>query len=220
MNLVKSLKAGADTPADDSRQATLTDEKGGWGRGHERVLGVPCPRQVSRVHRAALTPLPHAFDRAVSGADKIKLEVLQANALALKAIRERDWSTYSYVGKGNGAEFNGARWLTPVRPSPCRFGAAPLRQICSSSLSCFEPEAKGQLIEGMDFHKFYFDNGRRDRVARLTFFLCPSYANLVPSYSHGLIPLCFLIFSHQFVVPAAAPGSFREEVLEPQVKVC
>ncbi|KAK2178290.1 hypothetical protein NP493_549g00029 [Ridgeia piscesae] len=25
-------------------------------------------------------------------------------------------------------------------------------------LTCFEPEARGNLIEGMDFHKFYFDN--------------------------------------------------------------
>ena len=27
-------------------------------------------------------------------------------------------------------------------------------------LTCFEPEAFGNLIEGMDFHKFYFDNGK------------------------------------------------------------
>lgn len=27
-------------------------------------------------------------------------------------------------------------------------------------LTCFEPEAYGNLIEGMDFHKFYFDNGK------------------------------------------------------------
>ena len=26
-------------------------------------------------------------------------------------------------------------------------------------LTCFEPEARGYMIEGMDFHKFYFDNG-------------------------------------------------------------
>jgi Calcium/calmodulin dependent protein kinase II association domain len=30
-------------------------------------------------------------------------------------------------------------------------------QVCDPSLTCFEPEAVGQLIEGMDFHKFYFD---------------------------------------------------------------
>ena len=28
--------------------------------------------------------------------------------------------------------------------------------LCDPSLSCFEPEAHGYFIEGMDFHKFYF----------------------------------------------------------------
>jgi hypothetical protein len=30
-------------------------------------------------------------------------------------------------------------------------------QLCDPSLTCFEPEAIGQLVEGMEFHKFYFD---------------------------------------------------------------
>jgi calcium/calmodulin-dependent protein kinase (CaM kinase) II len=30
-------------------------------------------------------------------------------------------------------------------------------QLCDPSLTCFEPEALGQLVEGMEFHKFYFD---------------------------------------------------------------
>lgn len=29
--------------------------------------------------------------------------------------------------------------------------------LCDEGLSCFEPEAQGQLVEGLDFHKFYFD---------------------------------------------------------------
>ncbi|HEX3871761.1 MAG TPA: DUF4440 domain-containing protein, partial [Pirellulales bacterium] len=32
-------------------------------------------------------------------------------------------------------------------------------ELCDSTLSCFEPEARGQLVEGMAFHKFYFDLG-------------------------------------------------------------
>ena len=32
-------------------------------------------------------------------------------------------------------------------------------QLCDPTLSAFEPEAKGHLIEGMPFHKFYFDLG-------------------------------------------------------------
>ena len=26
-------------------------------------------------------------------------------------------------------------------------------------LTAFEPEAKGNLVEGLEFHRFYFDNG-------------------------------------------------------------
>ncbi|MCP4079350.1 MAG: DUF4440 domain-containing protein [Planctomycetaceae bacterium] len=31
-------------------------------------------------------------------------------------------------------------------------------KMCDTSLSCFEPEARGQLVHGMKFHQFYFDN--------------------------------------------------------------
>lgn len=31
--------------------------------------------------------------------------------------------------------------------------------LCDPTLSCFEPEARGHLVEGMPFHKFYFDLG-------------------------------------------------------------
>ena len=29
--------------------------------------------------------------------------------------------------------------------------------LCEDSITCFEPEARGQLAIGMPFHKFYFD---------------------------------------------------------------
>ncbi|MED6282424.1 Calcium/calmodulin-dependent protein kinase type II subunit gamma, partial [Characodon lateralis] len=31
-------------------------------------------------------------------------------------------------------------------------------RICDPGLTSFEPEALGNLVEGMDFHKFYFEN--------------------------------------------------------------
>ncbi|XP_071952322.1 calcium/calmodulin-dependent protein kinase type II delta chain-like isoform X2 [Antedon mediterranea] len=40
-------------------------------------------------------------------------------------------------------------------------------KICDPHLTCFEPEAFGNLIHGMDFHKFYFDNARNNK-ARFT----------------------------------------------------
>lgn len=32
-------------------------------------------------------------------------------------------------------------------------------EMCDPSISCFEPEARGQVVLGMPFHKFYFDLG-------------------------------------------------------------
>ena len=34
---------------------------------------------------------------------------------------------------------------------------AAYSELCDPSLTCFEPEALGQLVEGMDFHRFYFE---------------------------------------------------------------
>lgn len=30
-------------------------------------------------------------------------------------------------------------------------------ELCDPSLTCFEPEAVGNLISGLEFHRFYFD---------------------------------------------------------------
>ena len=32
-------------------------------------------------------------------------------------------------------------------------------ELCDPSLTCFEPEARGHLVQGMPFHEFYFELG-------------------------------------------------------------
>jgi calcium/calmodulin-dependent protein kinase (CaM kinase) II len=36
---------------------------------------------------------------------------------------------------------------------------ATYQQLCDPSLTAFEPEAAGHLVQGMEFHRFYFDLG-------------------------------------------------------------
>jgi calcium/calmodulin-dependent protein kinase (CaM kinase) II len=36
---------------------------------------------------------------------------------------------------------------------------ATYQELCDPSLTCFEPEALGQLVEGLAFHRYYFELG-------------------------------------------------------------
>ena len=44
-------------------------------------------------------------------------------------------------------------------------------KICDPGLTSFEPEALGNLVEGMDFHRFYFENRKIDRFGDNCLFL-------------------------------------------------
>lgn len=41
-------------------------------------------------------------------------------------------------------------------------------RLCDVSLTAFEPEACGHLVEGMDFHHFYFDLPKNDSPTQTT----------------------------------------------------
>ena len=36
---------------------------------------------------------------------------------------------------------------------------ATYQELCDPSLTAFEPEAQGQLVQGLSFHRFYFELG-------------------------------------------------------------
>lgn len=35
-------------------------------------------------------------------------------------------------------------------------------RICDHDMTAFEPESLGNIVIGMPFHKFYFDNGKKN----------------------------------------------------------
>lgn len=45
---------------------------------------------------------------------------------------------------------------------------AAYEKLCDPSLSCFEPEAGGHLVEGLEFHRFYFDQEPEGEPGRTT----------------------------------------------------
>lgn len=41
------------------------------------------------------------------------------------------------------------------------------RKLVDPQMTCFEQESNGNLIEGLAFHKFYFDNGMHNELVFL-----------------------------------------------------
>jgi len=42
------------------------------------------------------------------------------------------------------------------------------QELCDPTLTAFEPEGRGHLIQELDFHRFYFDLGRSDAPRNTT----------------------------------------------------
>jgi calcium/calmodulin-dependent protein kinase (CaM kinase) II len=54
---------------------------------------------------------------------------------------------------------------------------ATYQELCAPDLTCFEPEACGQIVEGLPFHKFYFQLGGGSAPANVT--LCQPRVRLM-----------------------------------------
>lgn len=51
--------------------------------------------------------------------------------------------------------------------------------LCDLSLTCFEPEAQGQLVEGMAFHRFYFDRLSEKNAAPVNVTIASPHVRLI-----------------------------------------
>lgn len=82
------------------------------------------------------------------------------------------WAGPGAAGRRGASPKGGGGWRQRVLGAPPHLGLPP-RKICDPGLTSFEPEALGNLVEGMDFHRFYFENcelgagaGKRGRPRR------------------------------------------------------
>ncbi|NUQ60988.1 MAG: DUF4440 domain-containing protein [Pirellulales bacterium] len=76
--------------------------------------------------------------------------------------------------------------------------------LCDPTISAFEPEARGQLVEGMDFHKFYFDLGVGKGPVNTT--MCSPHVRLM-----GDVAVVSYVRLVQRLDPAGAPVTARGE---------
>jgi Calcium/calmodulin dependent protein kinase II association domain len=54
---------------------------------------------------------------------------------------------------------------------------ATYERLCDPTLTAFEPEARGQLVEGLAFHKFFFDRRDNPRPSNTT--ICAPHVRLI-----------------------------------------
>ena len=50
---------------------------------------------------------------------------------------------------------------------------AAYQELCDPSLTAFEPESRGQIVEGLGFHRFYFFSGGATKGNRNTTMCAP-----------------------------------------------
>ena len=60
------------------------------------------------------------------------------------------------------------------------------QQLCDPTLTAFEAESRGQLVEGMEFHRFYFDRGGIKGGYNLT--VCAPHVRLLG----GVAVVCYV----------------------------
>ncbi len=70
-------------------------------------------------------------------------------------------------------------WTQQLFDSIASGDGATSEQLCDPGLTAFEPEARGQLVAGLPFHKFFFDLGRRETPRNTT--ICAPHVRMLGS---------------------------------------
>jgi hypothetical protein len=77
--------------------------------------------------------------------------------------------------------------------------------LCDPSLSCFEPEARNQQVEGLEFHRYYFALGARKTAVNTT--ICAPQVRLLGDDA-AVISYVRLV---QYLDAAGVPQTSRSE---------
>ncbi|NXN67452.1 KCC2D kinase, partial [Himantopus himantopus] len=77
-------------------------------------------------------------------------------------------------------------------------------KICDPGLTSFEPEALGNLVEGMDFHRFYFENGKH------SFSISGKGVLFFPEFCYMCFSACFCAHSH-YMDGSGMPKTMQSE---------
>eukprot|EP00045_Choanoeca_perplexa_P002549 m.25242 g.25242 ORF g.25242 m.25242 type:complete len:481 (+) comp11576_c0_seq1:98-1540(+) len=80
------------------------------------------------------------------------------------------------------------------------------KELMDDGVTCFEPEAKGCLIEGLDFHKFYFDNLARKETDEVNTTVIDPRVKLL-----GDVAVTTYVRLTQFVDAHGSPKTSRSE---------
>jgi len=51
--------------------------------------------------------------------------------------------------------------------------------LCDPTITCFEPEARGHLVPGLDFHRYYFDLPRSEKPSPRQTTLCDPHVRIM-----------------------------------------
>lgn len=80
-------------------------------------------------------------------------------------------------------------------------------KLCDPKLTAFEPEARGNLVEGLEFHKFYFDNVHSKRTTPINTTILTPHVHLL---GEDAACICYLRLT-QYINSVGLPETRQSE---------